>query len=404
MTYITEVDWEDIYPACLTFDADEVTTLLAAESPNLHHEYEYSDLLESRFGVWTCGWNWSNSEGGGGGLVDSTAYCCSDHSLKSYKNVMDGLRSWHLQILGLHDLFERNRLEDWSKPSHICAALQNVLDYVMEQTYCEDAWYNTFNTCVIWMFQSFELRHLDHKLALNILFPDGFHSWTSPTSAEKRTVFNGITASVEPWLQGLHTSEQEDGNAAWLTHRDLFHFNADDVTLKTYQTDRDGHLEFIHKYDDVGKKDGILAAIELSKSQRELPLSFDLLCSWISLINPENPAVFRTLPAFAKDGLEFYPYSSEVPFQFIQLINEETDVHFIERACKLYLDICFFHPFDDGNSRLARVAFDFILYQNGYKLLSAECAKMLFKTNKYASNAHVLKSMMDLTKLAITTR
>jgi hypothetical protein len=33
----------------------------------------------------------------------------------------------------------------------------------------------------------------------------------------------------------------------------------------------------------------------------------------------------------------------------------------ITRACRAYLDVCFFHPFIDGNGRAARLAFDFVL-------------------------------------------
>jgi len=37
--------------------------------------------------------------------------------------------------------------------------------------------------------------------------------------------------------------------------------------------------------------------------------------------------------------------------------------HPLVRAVALYLDLCFYHPFADGNARAARLVFDFVLWQ-----------------------------------------
>lgn len=42
------------------------------------------------------------------------------------------------------------------------------------------------------------------------------------------------------------------------------------------------------------------------------------------------------------------------------------------RAARVYLDVCFFHPFRDGNSRAARLALDHVLTRAGLALHSAE--------------------------------
>lgn len=42
------------------------------------------------------------------------------------------------------------------------------------------------------------------------------------------------------------------------------------------------------------------------------------------------------------------------------------------RAARVYLDVCFFHPFDDGNARAARLALDHVLTTAGWALSLAE--------------------------------
>ena len=42
------------------------------------------------------------------------------------------------------------------------------------------------------------------------------------------------------------------------------------------------------------------------------------------------------------------------------------------RAARAYLDVCFFHPVDDGNARAARLALDHILTSAGCALHAAE--------------------------------
>jgi hypothetical protein len=55
------------------------------------------------------------------------------------------------------------------------------------------------------------------------------------------------------------------------------------------------------------------------------------------------------------------------------------------RAARVYLDICFFHPFPDGNARAARLALDHVLTREGLALRVADPAFVfpLRVTNAY---------------------
>ncbi|MEU3419137.1 Fic family protein [Streptomyces murinus] len=133
-----------------------------------------------------------------------------------------------------------------------------------------------------------------------------------------------------------------------------------------------------------GRRDGILAAAALRDKPGETArgdglrsawqrartdagagkvLEFRLLHEWQKLVLGLPEAPFRTLPAFAKEGQERYGLSTETPLLFDACLTESgaSDVPLTARAARLYLDVCFFHPFDDGNGRAALLALGFVL-------------------------------------------
>jgi hypothetical protein len=82
---------------------------------------------------------------------------------------------------------------------------------------------------------------------------------------------------------------------------------------------------------------------------------------------PEVPAL-RTTDAFAKGGRERYPIVPDLRERLAAALRDAEDpgTSLIVRAVRLYLDICFLHPFADGNARAARLALDHLLTRNGY--------------------------------------
>ncbi|MFI9429176.1 Fic family protein [Streptomyces achromogenes] len=48
--------------------------------------------------------------------------------------------------------------------------------------------------------------------------------------------------------------------------------------------------------------------------------------------------------------------------------NIERPLSLTARAARAYLDVCFFHPFDDGNARSAFLALVFVLAREGVAL------------------------------------
>jgi hypothetical protein len=112
---------------------------------------------------------------------------------------------------------------------------------------------------------------------------------------------------------------------------------------------------------------GMRAAWQLARSDAEADrqLGFGLLAGWQKLVLGRPDVAFRTLPAFAKGGRERYGVHEETPARFEECLSQATepgtDVPLAARAARAYLDVSFFHPFDDGNGRAALLTMGFVL-------------------------------------------
>lgn len=83
---------------------------------------------------------------------------------------------------------------------------------------------------------------------------------------------------------------------------------------------------------------------------------------------PEVP--FRQGDAFAKGGRERYALTPHTQLDFERCLRDSADleVPLASRAARAYLDVAFFHPFTDGNARLAMLTLGYVLELEGVRL------------------------------------
>ncbi|RYZ43277.1 MAG: hypothetical protein EOO71_04345 [Myxococcaceae bacterium] len=76
---------------------------------------------------------------------------------------------------------------------------------------------------------------------------------------------------------------------------------------------------------------------------------------------------FRTGEAFAHAGAHRYAQGPGLEAAFIAKVEAEAreERHPVAHATRLYLDLCFFHPFPDGNARAARLWLEYMLRRGG---------------------------------------
>jgi hypothetical protein len=198
-----------------------------------------------------------------------------------------------------------------------------------------------------------------------------FSSWIAPDEATARKACAAIGAAVAP-LDAI----------GWLRIRPGVFGNFTSVvgTPPRSPVLADGHERFIEQVDrlrDPTRADRIASALELCRdsARRGLRLTFDQLAEWQAVVlGGAAPAAFRTGPAYAKGGREMYAIKADTQRRFEAALDDAHGHpdHAVVRAARAYLDVCFFHPFDDGNARAARLALDHVLTAAGLALHAAE--------------------------------
>ncbi|MEE1807790.1 Fic family protein [Streptomyces sp. BE133] len=118
--------------------------------------------------------------------------------------------------------------------------------------------------------------------------------------------------------------------------------------------------------------DRLLAALAQSRTDasHKRPLTCVLLAKWQRLVLGQPEVSFRQGDAFAKGGRERYALTPHTQREFEHCLRDSADprVPLASRAARAYLDVAFFHPFPDGNARLAMLTLAYVLELEGVRL------------------------------------
>ncbi|MFG3497925.1 Fic family protein [Streptomyces sp. NPDC047928] len=168
---------------------------------------------------------------------------------------------------------------------------------------------------------------------------------------------------------------------------------------------RDGFRSFFMA--TRGERDGegtarVLTALDVAFADAEQgrPLTFALMAKWQRTVLGQDLVSFRTMPAFAKGGRERYGLAPDTRARFERCLSEssEPDLTLPSRAARTYLDILFFHPFEDGNARAAMLALTFVLAREGVLLDQVHP----LQTTRWADDAEGAADLADLLGILIT--
>ena len=130
---------------------------------------------------------------------------------------------------------------------------------------------------------------------------------------------------------------------------------------------------------------------------RSESLTFASMQSWQRIVLGTSDVEFRRGEAFAKNGLERYGVPPEGWNAFEDCLQQAnaSEPQPVARAVRAYLDTCFFHPFDDGNGRAARLALDFVLAREGLALHTAEPVFLVARLANDWSGAYSLQAVVE---------
>ncbi|MFD8388568.1 Fic family protein [Streptomyces sp. NPDC059680] len=347
-----------------------------------------SHALAEHYGRWTVGWRWSHDEGDfDGGPVGN--WCCPRDSITIPEETLDRVvaalcewRGWLESLarwfeaypLDLTDVEEQRIL--WER------AARNLILQVTDRTGCGSGWYGHCHQVLSWFLSHWGVAPGLAGELVDEAIGGRFASWTGPDPVLVEDVAEGLALSLRP-DDGIRaaTGPAPDHLERWLAVRRTVPWQEapDGGGDGPVTPSRDGVAEDIRTFDgalDPARAQGLLAALELLRADatRGACLDFELLRSWQQhVLGTPQPPSFRDLPAFAKQGRERYGIGPDTRARLDACLAEsaqdaERPLPLTARAARAYLDVCFFHPFDDGNARSALLALVFVLAREGVAL------------------------------------
>jgi hypothetical protein len=362
------------------------------------------EVLVAAFGAWAIGWSWAASEPGGGGPVRS--WCCVPHSMlhgddpdaqvtvdrvvAAVADFRDYLEALSRTFADLHEVAADAPL---AEAAELAAA--QILPIVVERTSGEDAWYATFEAALRWYFESAGIEGDAVSDAVHDVISGRFESWIAPDDEAAAAACAEIGRRVAEAAEG---TPPRDVLPVWCSLRQRAFAGL--LPRPPRGVVRvDGHRRFIHgaeHYRDPERAERMSAALDVCRASahRDEALTFEHLATWRAILLGKRVA-FRTTDAFAKGGRERYGIAADTRDRFCAILAETEDASapVLVRAARVYLDVCFFHPFDDGNARVARLALDHVLTRAGLWLLKAE---PVFTVSRSATDARGARALVQV--------
>lgn len=350
------------------------------------------DLLHS-YGAWMAGWNWSTSEPGGGGPIG--AWCCADHSLLqagettevSVDRITAAVVEWHEFVTSLSCVFSKlqERTADLGPQESVEFAAAELLTLTLTRTEASDAWYATFARLLSWYLEATGWDPIDVIEAVEQVASAKFDSWIAPSNEVARQTCAELGRAVS------HPKPPHDATEDWRLIRKNAFANSPDLSIPN-RFGKDGHLTYIHKVDkkQTDRANRMEAALSLCRmaAKRGEALTVAEISKWQSIVLGHSVTVRRE-DAWARNGrVRYGPIDAhEVDRWLDDAISPEP---LSVRAARAYLDICFAHPFPDGNARAARLVLDYLLTRDGMVLHAADAVFCLDRSAKDHRGARLL--------------
>jgi hypothetical protein len=338
--------------------------------------------LVGAYGAWVCGWCWAANEPGGGGLVHG--WCCARDSVlpvlgrrgdhgpyvledggKTVDRVVAAVAEWRVALEELARMYRSLPLLPGHEAQGAETAAARLLDHVAERTGANDAWRHTLATVLRWFAESKGRDTTSAARIASAAVSDRFGSWCAPDEVSAAAMVADFARGM---LERPVAPLARDGTAQWQARRASYGAVRDTITAaEQAPVSGDGHLRFIQGLErarDPLRADRMAAALACARAwaASTRPLTFAELQRWQKEVLGVPSAPFRSSDAFAKEGGERYPVlGAREAFERCLAEADEPDLPPVARAARAYLDVCFFHPFVDGNGRAARLVLDAVL-------------------------------------------
>lgn len=377
-----ELRWLDVAPWTSTFDVAAIEGRVAElvggagrdDADRRRVAREVTEHLVATCGPWAELWQWPPNNGG-----PTRHFCCASHSIvpageaaasPTVRRICDAVADARLFTEELAVVFADVHALGLDPAAAIEAAAPRVLDIILARNPGEDAWYACYELAMVWFGETILDDAVAMQRRIEATVRGHFRSWEAPSVEARRAVLETLVGDALV----VASRAPIDGTSAWLSIRPGAFRRVPTGPRRAHADD--GHARFIEDRDrprDAERADRMASALALCRdaARHQLPLALDLLAEWQAVVlGDSQPVAFRSGDAYAKEGRERYPMSPTVQADFEHALAgaHEHGVDVATRAARAYLDVCFFHPFRDGNARAARLAVDHVLASEGLRL------------------------------------
>jgi prophage maintenance system killer protein len=163
---------------------------------------------------------------------------------------------------------------------------------------------------------------------------------------------------------------------------------------------RDGYRHYLETFvrpRDPARAERLITVLALvrEESTPQLVLNAARLAKWHQLAVGPSASALRTTAAFAKNGRERYGMLEPFESTFSACVKQATDDRWSlsARATRVYFDVLFFHPFNDGNARLAALTLESVLARQRVRLSQVA---PLFTVQRCAADPRGIELFMQL--------
>ncbi|MCU0866180.1 MAG: Fic family protein [Planctomycetes bacterium] len=366
-----ELHWADVDPARVRWTRDDRLRAAAAAAVRARDESVLNDAIVATCGPWAAGWRWCRDEGSlGGGVV--SAWCCPLHSLVGGDDAiaaraLDAVDEWRAWLVHLADVFEALRPRPGDDLEvQLARGCTLVLAEVADATGCGDAWYVHAEQVLCWFLEHGGASTSKARAAVAQATRGVFSSWCGVADEVAARVGAAIAGAARHDVR----VDAPDDLARYRAFRPALPVAAARPRAPR-ESARDGHAAYIATH-DAARDDGERAPRLLEALRLARQLAADGALLDLALLRRMHAVACgdggdRRGPAFAKGGRERYGFGDTLAAACDEALVDanDVDVDVVDRAARAYLDVCFFHPFHDGNARAARLAFDFVLAREG---------------------------------------
>ncbi|MFK7988532.1 MAG: Fic family protein [Sandaracinaceae bacterium] len=335
---------------------------------------EVEHLLINRVGMWTTGWSHGRADGGPNHVWQGLKSVSADPK-ESAKTVVAAVEDWNDWLGALAPQFDAfaEATKGIDELDAVQRAVTVMLPIVLERTGADESWYRTFAVVTSWCLQAAG-RSTDSLTEIIERTVEGrFSSWAAPEPEVVQEVSDDLALEIAGRDQPPFV---EDALEAWWKVRSGSPWVAP-VPRDIRGAEGDAHRRYIELRDrprSATRADAMIRALVRARWGAEKGLALDtaLLREWQELaMYPSKDVSFRNGEAFAKDRGERYGRPKDLEKRLAEALKAASDFSTspIARGARIYLDLCFLHPFKDGNARAARLALDYVLTQAGLALL-----------------------------------